>query len=107
MRGVGRGERSSRGTGLGKAGSGSYLGTESREVPSIADGRAEKKGGKWGRRTGPPRREDPAPRAWGPARAGSEARRLGQRWAVGDALLPGQEAPRAAASGKVPPRRPF
>lgn len=100
----GGGERSSRGTPRScKGGSRSYLGTESREVPSIADGRAEKKDGKWGRRTGTPRREDPAPGARGPARAGSEARRLGQRWAVRDALLRGREAPRAAASGKSLP----
>lgn len=102
----GSGERSSRGIGSGRGGSGSYLGTESREVPSIADGRAQKQGGERGRRTGTPRREDPAPGARGPAHAGSEARGLGQRWAVGDALLPGQEAPRAAASGRSLPVAP-
>lgn len=61
--------RSSRATGWGQGGSGSYLGTESRELPSIGDARAGEKGGKRARRT-EVWREEPVPGAHGRARAG-------------------------------------
>lgn len=53
-----------------------WLGTESRELPSMVDGRAEKKG--------------PGSRSWGPKRAGTEAR-TGTAAGLWRQDLPGRE----------------
>lgn len=101
--GTGGVRRSLRATGWSKGESRSYLGTESRELPSIVDGRAEKRGGKRGRRT-----EVWGARSWFPERTDGRAR--GQRRAdwdrCRDTLRPGWEALRAVTAGRSPPGRP-